>query len=128
MKRSVEVAVVLTLLLLGWASHASAQAGGRENLKHLLAKQGFSGLLTGDIRLSELGNLACNGKTYRVVYYEWYESHPRGEAIHASFRLLLLDGGTRYVGSYIVEDRPTKVTPISIVFDYPRQAGEYHPM
>ena len=55
------------------------------------------------------------GTSYRVIDHEWYESNPPGEAIHASYRLVLLKGGTRYVGSYIVEGRPVvEMTPAAI--------------
>lgn len=76
------------------------------NLKQELAAQHFSGLLKGDVHFTTLGTLPCGNKRLRVIFYEWYESNHPGEAIHASLRVILMDR-TTYIGSYVVEDKPT---------------------
>jgi hypothetical protein len=123
MKRPTQFAFVIALCLSFDPSRSIAQSGSQMRLVQLLSKQGFSGPLKGEMRFSEMGNLLCGGNSYRVIYHEWYESNPPGKAIHGSHRLVLLKDGTRYVGSYVVEERPIEMTPATVRFDYPANLG-----
>lgn len=89
--------VSLCLTLFGQASSP--------HLKTELAAQHFSGVLEGDVHFTYLGILPCGNKHLRVIYYSWYETNPPGEAIHASYRVILMDKRT-YLGSYAVEYPP----------------------
>jgi len=73
------------------------------NLRRLLAKQGFCCYIRAKdgVTLTELGHMACGSKSLRAVYYEWQEQHPRGDAVHASYRLIFMDGNV-YLGNYEV--------------------------
>lgn len=93
------------LLLIGTVGLNSPREACPSNLRHRLATQHFSGMLKGDIRFTSLGTLRCGANNLRMFFYEWYESSPPGLAIHASYRVIVMDGGI-YVGSYVVEDRP----------------------
>jgi hypothetical protein len=112
----------LIVLLLFLRIAAFTQSTDRGALKRLLAKQGFSGELNGKVRMTQLGTMECGHAEYAVIYYEWEESNPPGAAIHATQRVLFLEGDG-YVGSYSVDDRPSKITPASILFDYPQALG-----
>jgi hypothetical protein len=87
-----------------------------------LSRQGFSGLLTGKIHLDRLGDLQCGTRAYRVFFYEWEESHPPGEAIHAAYRVTFFDGD-QYIGSYSIGDRPIRTIHESVLFSYPEGLG-----
>ena len=123
MKRSLQFALAIAFCLFFDSSPSIAKSGSQKQLVRLLSQQGFSGPLKGDVHLTELGSLVCGGNTYRVIYHEWHESSPPGEAIHASHHVVLLRDGTHYVGSYIVEERPVRMTSAAIVFDYPENLG-----
>ena len=75
-------------------------------LKKELASQHFSGVLEGDVRFKTLGALSCGTNSLRVVFYEWHESSSPGKAVHSSYRVILMHGAT-YIGSYVVEDKPS---------------------
>jgi hypothetical protein len=92
-------------LLIGIFVPALTGQTSRQSLKQELVAQHFSGLLKGDVHLTTLGTLRCGNKHLRVIFYEWYETNPPGEAIHASLRVILMDN-TTYLGFYAVEDRP----------------------
>lgn len=91
-------------------------------MKEQLSRQGFSGPLTGKVHLDELGSLHCGIRVYRVFFWDWEESNPPGEAIHAAYRLIFFDG-EKYLGSYKVGDRPNTLTAESILFPYPEKFG-----
>ena len=95
----------MSLLLIGIVGSAKCGMASSPNLKQELAAQHFSGLLKGDVHLTTLGTLPCGHKHLRVIFYEWYESNPPGLAVHASYRVILMDG-TMYLGSYAVEAKP----------------------
>jgi hypothetical protein len=95
----------------------------KENLKLTLSSQGFSGELQGRVSFNRLGVLKCGTKSLEVVFYGWEETKPPGKAIHASYRVLFLESGEHYLGSYVVGDRPTLRNSRALVFDYPRDLG-----
>lgn len=111
------------MLLLSCTLFAQSNRGSEWNLKKTLASQGFSGQLTGKVHFTLLGDLACNTQKFRAFYYEWEESNPPGKAIHAQYRVLLIDMRGNYTGSYVVEDRPVRVTPNALVFPYEERLG-----
>ena len=111
------------MLLLSCTLFAQSNHGSEWNLKKTLASQGFSGQLTGKVHFSRLGDLACNAHTFRVFYYEWEETNPPGKAIHFQSRVLLIDAHGNYIGSYVIEDRPVRVTPNALVFPYEESSG-----
>ena len=93
------------------------------SLKRLLAQQGFTGALEGKITIKRLGIFHCGSRQLEVFYHTWEESNPPGRAIHAAYRVVLLENGSRYVGSYKVQDPPAKIARAAIFFDYPKDAG-----
>jgi|ERR1017187_6126952 hypothetical protein len=113
----------LIALLLFFQITGFTQSTDQGALKRLLAKGGFSGELNGKVRLTQLGTIQCGQTGYAVIYYEWEESNPPGAAIHATQRVLFLGGDRHYVGSYSVDDRPLKIAPASILFDYLQALG-----
>ena len=122
MKRIGKVAVLLSLWLVLTTPDSFSQTDRKHQLIRTLADQGFSGSLAGKISLSELGHLNCGVNAYRTVFYEWEEINPPGKAIHSAQRLIFL-AGTRYVGSYVIEDRPVQITSASILFGYKENLG-----
>lgn len=116
------LAGILTLAQLV-ACFAIAQKTGDKALKELLSKQGFTGELKGKVNFDSLGSLQCNADKLQVFYYEWEESHPPGFAIHASYRVIFIGKGNRYLGSYAVEDQPKIVGSLALIFDYPAKLG-----
>ena len=93
------------------------------DLKRMLAEQGFTGELKGKVRFSSLGRLTCNARKLQVLYYEWEESNPPGNAIHSQYRILFLGNESKYVGSYAVDDRPIAVGPDALLFHYEKDRG-----
>jgi len=91
--------------------------------KRLLAQQGFSGALEGKVNLVRVGTLPCGAQRLRIFFYSWEESDRPGEAIHANYRVVFLENENKYVGSYVVADRPSKVTGNELRFDYPAKFG-----
>jgi len=92
-------------------------------LKKQLVKQGFSGALEGKVHVSQIGTLQCSNTELTVFYYEWEESHPPGQAIHFISRLIFMDSQSKYLGHYVISDRPTKTGSSAIYFDYPETVG-----
>jgi len=101
----------------------SAYCSGSKTIKSALANQGFSGVLTGKIEINELGVIAIGNTQYHIFYYSSEGSKHPGEAIHASYRIILMTGNNMYLGSYIVEDQPTRLTHNSILFGYTEDLG-----
>ena len=92
-------------------------------LKSILGKQGFTGMLNSEAHFSELGILACGSKQYEVFYYEWYETHPPGRAIHAQYRIVFIENDSTYIGSYVVQDRPKIISRDAVEFDCAESDG-----
>lgn len=95
-----------SVLVFGFCYLPTPGSASSPKLKKQLAAQNFSGVLEGDVRFIPLGTVNCGTKPFHVIFYEWYEPSPAGKAVHASYRIILMDGDI-YVGSYVVEDKPT---------------------
>ena len=115
--------IAASLLLAAAVTPACAGTPSRHELLKILAHQGFSGALTGDIHLTPLGSLQCRARSYQAFFFQWYDIHPAGKAIHAQSRIVMLDEHRQYLGSYVVDDKPVKVTPGSILFPYTEELG-----
>ena len=121
MRTFLRFAVLLIALALG-VTMCGASAQSKRALIHILRGQGFTGALTGDIHFTRLGTLRCPKNEYRVIYFEWYgPAHPGSH--RAQYRLLFLDGGNRYEGSYVISDKPVSTGHDSILFGYDKAAG-----
>jgi hypothetical protein len=118
-KRMLTAIICLTVL----TCYAFSNDSATNALKRSLAKQGFTGTLTGKVKISKVGVIAVGDTKYQIFYYEWQESNPPGLAIHASQRIILMKGAGQYIGFYRVEGPPTKVGPQSILFDHPESLG-----
>ena len=92
-------------------------------IKKLLADQGFTGTMEGNVGLHQIGEIQCNASKFQVWYYTWEESGPPGLAIHAAQRLVFIQKGDRYLGSYAVDDRPARITINSLSFRYSDKSG-----
>jgi hypothetical protein len=107
MRIVMKIAMLLVPLSLAGAT-CLARAQSKPALVPILRQQGFTGSLTGDIHFTELGPLHCAESNFRVVYFEWYG--PANPGSHrAQYRILFLEGGDRYVGSYVIRDRPASM-------------------
>jgi hypothetical protein len=120
MMRIAKTTALLGICLIVGSSLCKARTANERRLIELLREQGFTGALEGDIHFKALGHLACDQTTYRVLYFEWVQT---GGARHMQQRLLFLENRTRYIGSYVVNDPPAKVTSDSIVFGYTKDSG-----
>lgn len=118
MKLSLCFVLLLSSIILAQQPHTSTSS-----LKRLLVQQGFTGELQGKVAFSRLGILDCGSRKLEVFYYSWEESHPPGLAIHASYRVILLEHGNKYVGSYHVADPPARMTQTAILFNYSKKDG-----
>jgi len=114
---------ICCLLLLSLDLVAQTPRTSTSTLIHLLAQQGFSGALEGKIAIKRLGFFHCGSRLLEVFYHSWEESNPSGKAIHAAYRIVFLENGNKYVGQYMVQDPPTKITRTAIVFGYPESDG-----
>jgi len=94
-----------------------------QHLKSLLHNQGFSGALVGDVVFTYLGEFPCGAEEYRVFYFVWTQTRPRGVARHGQQRLILIGNKERYAGSYMINDRPTEVGQNAILFPYDAKDG-----
>jgi hypothetical protein len=94
-----------------------------QHLKSLLRNQGFGGALEGDVSFTYLGEFACGMEEYRVFYFVWTQTRPRGVAMHGQQRLILIGNKEQYAGSYMINDPPTKVEHNAIIFPYPAKDG-----
>jgi hypothetical protein len=113
--------VFLMAVVLGSTSY-TASAQSKSALIRILREQGFTGALSGDIHFTPLGTLHCPASEYRVIYFEWYG--PANPGSHrAQYRLLFLEGGKRYVGSYVIRDKPVSVGQGTILFGYDKASG-----
>jgi len=110
---------IFCMLVLSASLFAQTPRTSTSTLKQLLAQQGFTGALEGKITIKRLGVFNCGSRTLEVFYHTWEESHPPGKAIHAAYRIVFLEDGDKYVGQYMVQDPPTKITRTAIVFGYP---------
>lgn len=95
-----------SLLLIGMLCSPSAECESTAKLKNILAGQSFSGVLEGNVIFTTMGQFTCGSNSLQVVFYEWEESMPPGKAVHSSYRVILMHGAT-YLGSYVVEDKPS---------------------
>lgn len=98
--------LITSTILMAMLCSPTANGETSAKLKKELASQHFSGVLEGKVKLTTLGQLSCGSVRLQAVFYEWEESSPPGEAVHSSYRVILMRGST-YLGSYAVEDRPT---------------------
>jgi len=107
--------LLIALTLVGMASAASTQS--KRELIRILQQQGFTGALSGDIHFTTVGTLHCPSSNFQVIYFEWYgPAHPSSH--RAQYRILFLEGGRRYVGSYIVMGGPVSIRKNSVLFTY----------
>lgn len=121
MKIVAKIAVVLVALIPA-GTVCTARAQSKAELVRILRQQGFTGALTGDIHFTPLGTLNCAESNFRVVYFEW--SGPAHPGSHrAQYRVIFLEGGNRYVGSYAITDRPVSVSHNSVLFSYDQTSG-----
>jgi hypothetical protein len=118
--RPFKMSLLLATLLLSLP--ANAQKLDVKSLRNILAKQGFTGLLDGQITFDLLGTMRCNSAAISVYYYTWEETNPPGRAIHSSQRLIFLENWS-YLGQYVVEDRPVLVKPDLLRFPYSEGEG-----
>jgi hypothetical protein len=116
-----KIAVSLVALTLA-GTMCMARAQSKHALVRILRQQGFTGALTGDIHFIALGTLHCTESNFEVVYFEWYG--PANPGSHrAQYRMIFLEGGNRYVGSYVIRDRPVSMRDDSILFGYGQPSG-----
>jgi hypothetical protein len=101
----------------------TAQEPSEHSLKGLLLKQGFSGQLEGNIQFKKLGWMDCNARKLQSIYYRWEESNPPGLAIHINQRVVFMDQDGKYLGSYVVDDIPTKTAADTLSFKYLPKLG-----
>jgi len=94
-----------------------------QHLKSLLRNQGFSGALEGDVTFTYLGEFGCGTEEFRVFHFVWTQTRPHGVAMHGQQRLILIGNKERYAGSYVINDRPTKVESNAIKFTYDAKNG-----
>jgi len=114
------IRVSLIAMLLSITS--SAQKLDTKSLRDILSKQGFSGLLQGEIAFKFLGNMQCDSAALGVYYYTWEETNPPGRAIHFSQRLIFIEN-RNYLGQYVIADRPALIKPDSLRFPYSKDDG-----
>jgi hypothetical protein len=114
--------VLLAAMLLPIAS--SAQKMDTKSLMDILSKQGFSGQLYGNVKVTfaRLGVMKCNTAMLQVYYYFGEETNPPGRAIHASYRLIFIENGN-YLGQYVISDRPVLVKPDMLRFPVSEEDG-----
>ena len=116
MKRISKRAVLLIALTLAGVADAASTQSKRELIR-TLQQQGFTGALSGDIHFTTVGNLRCPSGNFQVIYFEWYgPAHPGSH--RAQYRILFLEGGRRYMGSYIVMGGPVSIRNNSVLFTY----------
>ena len=120
LQRASSVHVLLAIMLSSVTS--TAQRLGTKSLRDILSKQGFSGELHGKVAFSRLGTIRCNADELQVFYYTWEESHPPGRAIHFSHRLIFVEK-KKYIGQYVISDRPVLVKPDLLRFPVSKQDG-----
>jgi hypothetical protein len=114
------VRVLLAMVLLSVTS--TAQRLDTKSLRDILSKQGFSGELHGKVTFSRLGTLKCNAEGLQVFYYTWEETNPPGRAIHFSQRLIFIEK-QKYLGHYVISDRPILVKPDLLRFPFSEEDG-----
>jgi hypothetical protein len=115
--------VLLAMALL--SSVASSQKLDTKSLTDILSKQGFTGQLRGNVKVTftRLGVINCNAKMLHVYYYTGEETNPPGRAIHFSQRLIFVKNRA-YMGQYVIADRPTLFKQQSLRFPYSRDDGD----
>jgi hypothetical protein len=123
MFRSIHPMLVLLAMVL-LSSTASSQKLDSKSLTDILSKQGFTGQLYGNVKvtLTRLGAMKCNAETLQVYYYTGEETNPPGRAIHFSQRLIFIDN-REYLGQYVIADRPTLLRLQTLRFPYSRDDG-----
>jgi hypothetical protein len=99
-----------------------ARAQSKPALVQILRQQGFTGALTGDIHFTALGPLHCAESNFRVVYFEWYGPANPGSR-RAQYRIIFLEDGNRYLGSYVIRDSPVSMRHDSILFGNDQTSG-----
>jgi hypothetical protein len=99
-----------------------SQPVNADQLRSQLKQQGFTGVIDGDIKLADLGNIKCGKESLQVIYYEWTEGHSLGLAIHQSKRILFMSD-RKYLGSYPIDDAPMKVSGTAVLFNYSTDRG-----
>jgi hypothetical protein len=114
--------VLLAAILLSVTSNA--QKMDTKSLRAILSKQGFTGQLYGNVKVTfaRLGVMRCSTAMLQVYYYSGEETNPPGRAIHASYRLIFIDNST-YLGQYVIADRPTLIKQNFLKFPYPEEDG-----
>jgi hypothetical protein len=96
---------------------------GIDAVRESLATQGFTGTLSGKVKITNVGIISTGGKKYQIFYYRWEESCPAGLAIHSSQRLIVITGTHQYLGSYSIGDRPSGFRGSSVLFAFPDIEG-----
>ena len=116
----IRVLVVAILLLVT----SNAQNLDTKSLKDILSKQGFTGQLYGNVKVTftRIGVMKCNTAGLQVYYYVGEETNLPGRAIHASYRILFIED-RNYIGQYVVSNRPVLVKPDLLRFPISEEDG-----
>jgi hypothetical protein len=120
---AVGMIIALSLCLSCGMEASPTKAYSKQEAQRILEKQGFSGVFTGKVTLTYLGNLSCNNAELGVYNYEWEGPHKNGNAVHFIERLIFISTQGRYEGHYVVEDPPSRIGPLAVFFDYLKGSG-----
>ncbi|MGA2084885.1 MAG: hypothetical protein ABSG60_05130 [Terracidiphilus sp.] len=114
--------VLLLMILLTVTS--GAQKLDTKALRDILSKQGFTGQLHGNVKVTftRLGAMKCNATMLQVFYYTGEETNPPGRAIHFSQRLIFIEN-SNYLGQYVIADRPSLIKSDLLRFPYSEEDG-----
>jgi hypothetical protein len=106
------------------SSVASSQKLDTHSLMDILSKQGFTGQLHGNVKVTftRLGDINCSAKRLQVYYYTGEETNSPGRAIHFSQRLIFIRN-REYMGQYVIVDRPALIKQNLLRFPYSQNDG-----
>ncbi|KND47052.1 MAG: hypothetical protein AB199_01315 [Parcubacteria bacterium C7867-004] len=99
------------------------RASGKGDIKEILSSQGATFPVDTGVTYESLGTVHLGSVSYDGIYYSWSDPHPVGQAVHGSQRLIILKGGTEYLGNYSIDSRPEGITDQRIVFNLPASEG-----
>jgi hypothetical protein len=110
------------MALLGYP--AASMANGR--LWDLLSKQGFTSPLDAGTSIQKLGRIYAGGHAYEIYYYNHINTHPSGDP-HGTQELVILIDKHRYIGSYLIDDKPIGISGRAVIFSAPASTGNRIP-
>lgn len=113
--RSTSVAAVVVACCSAQALSCAASDASLEKIIPILRRGGFSSSTDSGAKLSHVGDIRFGRVAYEIYFYNHTNIHPTGDP-HGVQKLVIIENGRKYIGSYVVNAEPVRVVGREVKF------------